>query len=236
MFLSIFAMVSGSMFALYSCNKDDDDISNPTYQEPQNGKLLAVTDNNTGRTTYHFDIDRMNILLNEKLCSKASSDRYVVESMTIIDSMPLVRDFNPEIKIVLFDTDNEVTYSTWLSGFYTNKVISGQKTTYYLSSEVSAKNYEFAFYENDELHVVRVNGDTYSIERKDPASYAPFRPKWSFTCRATNCSIGECEKVPTGLGNHHYTCSPCTSPGSKCERVGIGQILIELINAIGSIL
>ncbi len=236
MFLSIFAMVSGSIFALYSCNKDDDETLDPSYQEPQNGKLLAVTDNNTGRTTYHFDIEKMNMLLNEKLTSKTSSDRYVVESMTIIDTMPLVKDFNPEIKIVLFDTDEEVTYSTWLTGFYTNKVISGQKTTYYLSSDVATKNYEFAFYENDELFVASVNGTNYSIERRNLASYAPFRPKWSFTCRATNCLVGECEKVSTGLGNHHYTCSPCTPQGSKCERVGIGQIIIEIINAIGSVI
>ena len=235
MFLSIFAMVSGSIFALYSCNKDDDETLDPSYQEPQNGKLLAVTDNNTGRTTYHFDIEKMNMLLNEKLTSKTSSDRYVVESMTIIDTMPLVKDFNPEIKIVLLDTDEEVTYSTWLTGFYTNKVITGQKTSYYLSSDVAAKNYEFAFYENDQLFVACVNGLNYSVERRDSALYAPYRPKWSFTCKATNCLIGECEKVYTGLGDHHYTCSPCTLPGSKCERVGIVEILIDIINAIGSI-
>lgn len=225
-------MVTGSIFALYSCNKDDDETLNPSYQEPHNGKLLAVTDNNTGRTTYHFDIEKMNMLLNEKLTSKTSSDRYVVESMTIIDSMPLVRDFNPEIKIVLFDTEEEASYTIWLTGFYTNKVISGQKTTYYLSSDVAAKNYEFAFYENDELFVASINGTSYSIERIEPASYAPFRPKWCFICKSQGCAENDCIKVETGLGNHHYTCSPCTTPGGICRRVGLVQAFIEFIAEI----
>ena len=218
MFLSIFAMVSGSMFALYSCNKDDEDISNPTYQEPQNGKLLAVTDNNTGRTTYHFDIDRMNILLNEKLCSKASSDRYVVESMEIVDTNPLNASQPAEIKLTVIDTEEELSGTLWMMRDYTKKIVSEQTTSYYVDHKVTTGKYEFAYRDGDKLFVVHVNGSNYVITEEDPENIAKM-PRWFLGCQQVNCAH-QCTKNGTFWDAY---CNPCDEPEGGICKSGLAE-------------
>lgn len=50
-------MVSGSIFALYSCNKDDDETLNPSYQEPNDNSVCidCINDNRGEITNVHID-------------------------------------------------------------------------------------------------------------------------------------------------------------------------------------
>ena len=212
MFLSIFAMVTGSIFALYSCNKDDDETLDPSYQEPQNGKLLAVTDNNTGRTTYHFDIEKMNMLLNEKLTSKTSSDRYVVESMEIVDTNPLNANQPAEIKMTILDTEEELSGTLWMMRDYTKKIVGEQTTSYYVDNKVTTGKYEFAYRDGDKLFVVHVNGSSYVITEENPMKESQL-PRWILGCTSENCGR-PCEKDGTFW---NAFCKPCTYPeNGKC--------------------
>ena len=61
--------------------------------------------------TYNFDIDMLNIKINEQFATRTEqpSNRYIVESVQILDSLPSNSNVKPEIKIVILDTETSNT-------------------------------------------------------------------------------------------------------------------------------
>jgi len=221
-------MVAAIVVTFEACKKEK--INFKTQVSDVSNDAFAIFNSYSGVMKYNFELDNLNAKFNNYVSKSDSTDRFIIESIDILDDMPNDARVYPEVKIVVIDTYEEISYSMWLLETFCSKQPGDTNTYYYIDNDIEMGVYEFSYYdESDMLHVCNVNDNVFSDTIVDTMSYAPFRPKWVFTCRSHNCAVGECEKVPTGLGNHHYTCSPCNNPNAYCDRVGILRAILEFL-------
>ena len=220
-------IAAAGVITFEACNKTNKTSVEPTTVQI-NRKPVATYDHNQGTMTYSFDLEKINADFNRSM-SKTNESRYIVESIEILDDDPTDAEVRPEIKIVVIDTEEEVFYSTWFMESFATKNVNSGNTYYYLDEDVEIGIYTFVSQDGDVFYQYSVNGNNYSKQESNPAMYSSFRPKWTFTCRAANCQVGQCEKYKEG--DYWYTCTPCTGNG-QCERVGIIDIIIEILSAI----
>lgn len=216
--------VAVAALIIVGCRKENE-TSNIIEKQP-----IAKYNRENNTMSYYLDLNKISDNLNKKTTnSKGTTDRFLVESIEVIDEAYDDEEILPEIKVVIIDTEEEVSYTTWLMGNFSHKDIDSSDTYYYFDDDVVAKHYEFVNYEDDKLYAFKVDGNTCTKKEVNPLTYSSFRPKWAFSCRATNCKVGECEKEK--VADYCYTCGPCTPPGI-CKRVGLGQMIREWIETI----
>lgn len=220
-------MVAAIVVTFEACRKTGKTVEPTIVQNSRNP--IAIYDHNNGAMTYSFDLEKLNHEFNKKV-SRTSQDRYIIESIEILDEAPTDAGTNPEIKIVVIDTEEEVSYSTWLMESFATKSVFDDNTCYYIDEDIVIGIYSFVSQDGDVYYQYDVNGNSYSRKETNPAMYSSFRPKWTFTCRSTNCNVGECEKVK--IEDYHYTCSPCAGDGASCVRAGIVDIIVGIITSL----
>lgn len=215
-----------TLITFFACNKEkgaDTVISETTDRKP-----FAITDLKTGQTTYNIDIDLITAKLNKQSSSKDESDRYVVESIEIIDNNPSNPNEVVEIRIIIIDTENGISGTAWLMKDFSHKIIDAQQTKYYLDQNVSTGIYEFAYREENRLFVVHVNGSNYVISEENPNDYAML-PRWLLFCQSMNC-----KKCTKNGSFWNAGCNPCDPPGT-CTGI-LAPWVVPTITTIGSII
>lgn len=210
-------LLTGVMMLTTSCKNEEKTNSDESTSE----KAIAVYDSKTGVMTYNFDAETLTIKINDQFATRGEQDRYIVESVQILDSLPSNARVQPEIKVVLLDTEDETSYSFWLMEFFTYKKISSSKTEYYLDDEVKSGIYEMASAHDGYIYKYHINGESYLAEKiVDPqfstaSEYIAMAPRWFIDCIATNCLVGECHKQGSFW---NADCGVCTPPNSICTR------------------
>ena len=91
-----------------SCKKNDE---NSNQNNSKSETPIAIYNNEKGIMTYNFDAEMLTIKINEQFVARNEqpSNRYIVESVQILDSLPSNSNVKPEIKIVILDTETSNT-------------------------------------------------------------------------------------------------------------------------------
>lgn len=218
------AMVAATVFA---CTKDKETnvAQQATETKEAARKPIATYDNATGQMTYHFDMSKIQQKLNESKDAKTCEDRYVVESVEVLDNEPNNPSVLPEIKITVLDTEEEKTSTMWLMQCFTEKEVRQNATTYYADAEVRARVFEFGYRYGEQYYKVSVNGDDVVTSEIDSPLCLGSRPKFLLRCNSSNCA-DQCEKTGTFWNSY---CKPCPRPNGQC--VESNPIWLDILSA-----
>ncbi len=198
---------------IVACNKEKESNAIQQTVEETGRKPIATLDNATGQMTYHFDMIELQQKLNEVAETKNDQDRFIIESIQVIDSLPLNQSELPEIKVTILDVEDETTFTMWLMQSFTEKVVLQSTTRYYADAGVNTGVYEFGFQDEGKFYKVSVNGDEYDITEIDSPTCLGFMPRWLLWCRRDNCA-NECTKGGSWINSH---CNPCNDgQGGRC--------------------
>ncbi|MCQ2330340.1 MAG: hypothetical protein MJZ93_07300 [Paludibacteraceae bacterium] len=214
---------------LVSCRKENENTYGSNTRKP-----LAVFNSNSNLMTTQIDIATFEQKLNSIIAAKDDDTRYVVESIEVIDSVPSDSDIQSEIKLSILDTQTESGITFWLMDYFTEKVVSEQKTEYYMDEDVINGTYDYAYYENGTVFIVHVNKNgSYEVEEADSLLYNEFKPKWAIGCRTQSC-VPTCNKIK--IEDYHWSCTVCTS--GTCQEVNSQfiEFLLAIIKITGDLI
>lgn len=193
---------------------------------------IAVFDKNTGTMTSLVDINSINTKMKEVYATRGDADRFVIESVEVLDSVPFDKNVAGEIKIIILDTENECSYSIWCMKSYTVKDVKERWVDYYVDEVVASNNFDFAFKSIDRFYVANFDGNTISTHEVDPACFS-LNPKIMMYCKSVNC---EDRCVKAGSSWHAY-CKQCPLPNGSCMEESYTSDVIAtagvIIAAIG---
>ena len=164
--LATLLIAAAGVMTFEACNKKDKDSVEPLVQNHR--MPLATFDHNHGTMTYSFDLDKINADFNRSL-SRTAENRYIVESIEILDDAPTDAEVCPEIKIVVIDTEEEASTTMWFMDTFAEKDVDGSNTVYFLDSEVESGNYVFAT-KNDDGTLTSTFSAQYFIVPPSPTS------------------------------------------------------------------
>lgn len=219
---------------IIACNKEKETNLTQQSTEETSCKLIATFDHSTDRMTYHFDILEMQQKLNEETATKTIQDRYVIETVQMLDSVPLNQSVLPEVKITVLDTEEEASYTMWLMRAFTEKEVRQDVTNYYAESSITTGVFEFGFRHENKYYKVSVNGDNFVTTEIDQLEFSNNLPKIFLWCRRDNCAT-ECTKGGSWFNAY---CNPCRdNQGGRClEDVSpwfsIGSSAVSVIKII----
>lgn len=221
-------MVTAIVVTFEACRKTGETVEPTIVQNSRNP--IAIYDHNTGAMTYSFDLEKLNHEFNKKV-SRTSQDRYIIESIEILDEAPTDAGTNPEIKIVVIDTEEETSTTTWFMDTFAVKNVDNSNTIYFIDSEVESGTYQFATANDDGTFNVYsvVNGTIRSVSNELPCY--TWRPKWTISCTAVNCT--HCDKIK--IGPHNWSCTENCPSGGTCTR-GPSWFLNFLIGLVSILL
>ena len=180
---------------------------------------IATFDNASGEIRTFVDPVLLTEKLNESYFIKGESNPYVVESVSVLDTMPRNTDVGAEIKITLLDAEEECSYSIWCMKSFVVKDVKEQQVDYYLEDNVANGNFDLAFKEGSTYYVANIVGDSLSIHEIDSLDFG-CRPWIVFICRSKNCE-NKCEK--TGSWYNAWCCR-CPFPNADCVEKNILSI------------
>lgn len=221
--LMIVVVLAAIVTVVFGCKKENE--TNIVSSEQNLRKPVAIYDNNTGLITTLIDVEAMNVVFNQSSnTNKDLSNRFVTESVEVLDSVPCDKDVAGEIKIIVLDTDDECSYTIWCMKSFIIKDVKEQQVEYYLDEDVANGNYDFAFKEGNTYYVADFVDDSLSIHEVDSLDYG-CRPKFMFFCRSRNCE-DNCTK-----GGDWYSgwCRRCPLENGDCEEMGIISWLLSFI-------
>ncbi len=199
--------------AFFACNKEKETATQQPTEVEAARKPIATFDNATGQMTYHFDTETLQLQLNEQMVSRSISNRYIVESVEVLDKAPTDESVYAEIKVTILDVETESTITAWLMHRFTDKKVRQDMTDYYSDTEVASGNYDFGYRSDGKYYMVSVNGDNLITTEID-STFCMTLPRPLLTCMAQNCGI-ICEKQGSWW---HSQCKPCESPADgKCN-------------------
>ena len=218
--VAILAIITATVFG---CKKENEVnvVSNEQYLR----KPIAVYDNNLGMITTLIDVEDLNTKFNESFFTNKNLDnRFITESVEVLDSVPRNKDVAGEIKITVLDTEEDCSYSIWCMKSFVVKDVKEQQVDYYLDEDVANGNYDFAFKEGDIFYVADFVGDSLSIYEVDSLEYA-CRPKFAFMCKSKNCK-DHCTK-----GGEWYSswCHRCILNNGVCEEMGLLSYVLSFL-------
>ncbi len=222
-------IAAAGVITIEACNKKNETSVEPTtvqnYRKP-----LATYDHNHRTMTYSFDLEKINADFNRSV-SKTNEGRYIVESIEILDDAPTDAEVCPKIKIVVIDTEEETSTTTWLMDAFATKNVNNGSTIYFLDIEVESGTYQFATSNNDGTFNVYsvVNGTIDSVSNELPCN-SSWRPKWTISCTASNCTY--CTKVK--IGPHEWSCTQDCPPGGTCTSGN--SVLVNIIVVVTPII
>lgn len=187
------AVVAATVFA---CTKEKVTKVAQQATETEEGvrKPIATYDINYRIMYDHFDLDYANSVINENNLAKEAGSRYVIESARVIDSVPL--DINSEIirKIVILDTEEELSITCWCIGAFVDKEINDESVYYFVNEDVASGIYEFSMTSEGNVYAVYVNGNTYTWEEVEQIPETAMG-KNIVVCVGRNCQDG-CHLTP----------------------------------------
>lgn len=222
-------IAAAGVITIQSCKKDkpnDITISN----DIDNRELLAVYDNTTETMTQLINIEKLQQKIN---VYRNSSDRFVIESVLILDSAPCDSTVYPELKISILDTETESSYNIWHMKKYIEKSVKNDRTEYYTDKSVLSGNYTFGYTWDGRYYTVNVNPNGFTTNEIDQ-SQIEMLPRWTLVCLSVNCT-NACVKSGSFWNAH---CESCTPPGQCNESVApwvvptitiLGGIIIALL-------
>lgn len=217
-----FAVVAATVL---SCEKEKEAITNinQNYRKP-----IAVYDNNSKLITTFIDAQAINEKLDERFIAlKDDANRFVIESVEVLDSVPRNKDVAGEIKITILDTDDGYSYSIWCMKSFIVKDIKEQQVDYYLDDNVANGNFDVAFKVQNTYYIANFVGDSTSIHEVDSLDYG-CHPWVLFNCRSIDC-WGDCEKNGTAL---HAYCKQCPHPSGECNEDSILPSVIGVVSVV----
>lgn len=208
-----------------SCNKDKlNDIT--INNDIDDRELLAVYDNTTETMTQLINIEKLQQKIN---VNKTTSDKFVIESVLILDSVPCDSAVLPELKISILDTENETSYSIWYMKKYIEKNVKNGRTEYYTDKSVLSGNYTFGYTWDGRFYTVSVNPNGFTTNEINQ-SQIEMLPRWTLICLSVNCSEA-CEKTGSFWNAH---CKSCTLPG-QCND-DVAPWVVPTLTALGTLL
>ena len=158
-------------------------------------------------------------------------NRTLLESMIIVDTLPTSTTTRAEMKISVINTIKEESFTIWLMEDFLVKDVKEQSVDYYLSKDVKKGNYTMGTWGREKTYIGIVENNNLTIKTIDSLCYSPRVPKWTISCKPTNCMKG-CDK--TKLGDHYWRCSNCESGqvDAKCEQgeSWLLRFLMELVS------
>ena len=221
-----------------ACNKDKEtpvqEANNNSDNEPNTEvverKPIATMDMKTGEITYSFCMDELQHAICQQLSSK-DSNRYYLETVEIVDEIPVEDTIFTGIKIVLLDTDTENSITIWASNTFIEKVVNNTTVNYYLANDVADGNYSFETYGKTNY--------TVNVENKKLVNIMPCQqpsgPIFCITCTSHLCERG-CE--PFKMTWTGWTCTECkgTDSGRYCDvTIDYSHILDAIAVAVAII-
>lgn len=210
------------------CEKQNElGINNDSnYRNP-----IAVYDNTSGLITTFIDAEAINEKINDSfLTLKNETNRFVLESVEVLDSVPRNKDVTGEIKITVLDTDDEYSYSIWCMKSFVVKDVKEQQVDYYLDENVANGCFDIAIKVEDTYYVANYVGDSLPIHEVDSMEYG-CHPWVLFTCRSIDC-INSCDKQGTAL---HAHCKQCPYSSGECNEESYIPAIIGLILLVASV-
>ncbi|MDO5342733.1 MAG: hypothetical protein Q4F69_09840 [Bacteroidia bacterium] len=217
----IVAVLIAGIVIFQACKKVN--TQTPKPMENEEGRIpLAIYDHQNGIMTSLIDVEALNFKLKNSMVQKGDEDRFIIESVTISDDKPHGSEVSQEIRIVLLDTEAETPITIWLMYYFTDKIVRETNTSYYVNGDVENGNYEFAYYDtNGDLYACHVNGNGYSVSKKNPLEYSPLKPKMGILCTRLGQCEHECHKVGSG---DSLTCE-CVG-GGACMSIVAPEVII----------
>lgn len=201
--------VAVAALIIVGCRKENE-TSNIIEKQP-----IAKYNRENNTMSYYLDLNKISDNLNKETAdSKGTTDRFLIESIEVIDEAYDDEEILPEIKVVIIDTEEEVSYTTWFIGDFTEKVVHNTITDYYLDSDVQKGKYEFASNNDDgTVSFCKVDNGKVEVDVVDNEAL-PRVPKWTISCKAVNCTY--CHKIKIQEHPNVWSCSECTN--GTCER------------------
>lgn len=217
-------MCIGSLAFLASCDKETEKTVASEIIEPK-GALLATFDNATQQMTCHIDMEMLQQKLNEQSVAKGEQERYVNESVEVIDSLPSDESVCAEVKYTLLDVEEECSYTIWLMKRFSEKIVRAAGTDYYLDSEVSSGSYVCGYAMDGKYHKVIVNGGSYTTTEIDLAQ-CPDICRIFLCCKNVNCP-SRCRKQGSFFFSHCYCRDYFSSSDEFCRATlsGLGLLV-----------
>jgi hypothetical protein len=227
------ALIVGAA-TIIACNKEKETNLTQQAMEETGRKLIATFDHSTGRMTCYFDVLELQQKLNEETSTKTIQDRYVIETVQLMDSVPLNQSVLPEVKVTVLDTEEETSYTMWLMRAFTEKEVQQNVTRYYAETSITTGVFEFGFRHEDKYYKVSVNGDDFVTTEIDQLEFSNNLPKIFLWCKRDDCA-NECTK---GGSWWNAYCNPCRdNQGGRClEDVSpwfvIGSSAVSVVKVI----
>ena len=215
-------MVAATVIA---CSKEKETKVAQQTTENNERKPIAAYDISSGIMCDYFDLDYANSIINENNDAKESTCRFVVESVEIIDTIPLNIDSEIIRKIVILDMEEEKTMTCWCIGTFVDKEIYADTVFYYVDDEVASGVYEFCMTSEDAVYVVYVNGSTYTFVEVEQVPETAMG-KDIVICFGWNCQSG-CD-----LTSDKANCTACNPhPGQEggCLKAVTSNQIIGMV-------
>lgn len=217
------ALVAATIIA---CNKEIESnvVQQATETDDVVRKPIATYDIGSGIMHDYFDFDIANSVINEN-DTKDTLCRFVIESVMIIDSVPL--DMNSEIirKIVILDMEEEKSITYWCIGAFVDKEILTDTIFYYVNEEVASGVYEFFMSSEEAAYVVYVNGSTFSLVEVEQLPETAMG-KDIVVCLGWNCQSG-CDLTPNKT--NCTACIPHPDQEGGCLKAVTSNQIIGMI-------
>ena len=206
-----------------SCEKQN---GSGTNNDSNNRSPIAVYDNNTGLITTLIDAEAINEKIDESFLGlKDDANRFVIESVEVLDSVPRNKNVNGEIKLTVLDTDDECSYSLWCMKSFIVKDVKEQQVDYYLDDNVANRNFNVAFKVQDKYYIADFIGDNMTVHEIDSLDYS-CTPWVFFWCRSIDCT-NQCDKTGTLF---NATCKQCPFHDGQCiHESAVGTIITIII-------
>ena len=219
----IVAVLAVFVATIFGCKKENKVIA--VSNEQTSRKPIAVYDNNSGLITTLIDSETLATKFNvSSHTNKDNANRFVTESVDVLDSVPRNKDVKGEIKFTILDTEEECSYSIWCMKGYVVKDVKEQQVDYYLDENVENGNYDFAFKEGNTYYAADFVGDSLSIHEIDSLDFG-CRIRILFICKSENCG-DQCSKAGSWYSNW---CRICRLPNGKCREMGIIEFLFDYL-------
>ena len=200
--------------------KGSDTYINQNYKKP-----IAMFDNSSGLITTFIDANAINEKVGEEsVVIKDDANRFVLESVEIIDSVPRNKDVAGEIKLTLLDTEEECSYTIWCMKNFVVKDVKEQQVNYYLEDNVANSSFNVAFKVQDICYIADFVGDSLSLHEVDNMDYG-INPWVLFWCRSVDCT-NQCDKAGTFF---HAYCKPCPFHDGQCNEDSALPTIIGIV-------
>lgn len=204
---------------LSSCRNKDGGSNNITTSVSDR---FAIWDNfNNQFVSYFLNYEKFDSIVNNQM-GYGNDYRFVLESVSITDSMPRNINVRPEVKYVILDSELECSHTFWLMGDFMTKRMDGPYTYYGFNDSVVSGNYCFDYFSLDTVFRVTFMRDEI-IKTPLPRNNTVWQPRWTISCKAKNC-IPVNNAVACGkknIADHVWDCDyncDFTIPNATCQR------------------